>query len=124
MLQYYLLTYLLNPWCRVLLEKLTGMQLVKIFPAFHGTRKFITALTSARHVSLSWANPNQSIYPHHTSCRSIIILFTHLLLGLPIGLLSSSFPHQDPIHTPLLTNTRYMPSSSHSSRFYHPQNIG
>jgi len=32
-----LLTYLLTPWCRVLLEKLTGLQLVKKFPAFHGT---------------------------------------------------------------------------------------
>ena len=38
--------------------------------------------------------------------------------------LSLRFPHQDPIHTPLLTNTRHMPSPSHSSRFYHPQNIG
>ena len=26
--------YLLTPWCRVLLEKLTGLQLVKKFPAF------------------------------------------------------------------------------------------
>jgi len=33
----YLLTYLLTPWCRVLLEKLAGFQLVKKFPAFHGT---------------------------------------------------------------------------------------
>ena len=38
--------YLLTPWCRVLLEKLTGLQLVKKFPAFHGTRRFITAFTS------------------------------------------------------------------------------
>jgi len=37
-----ILTYLITPWCRVLLEKLTGLQLVKKFPAFHGTRKFIT----------------------------------------------------------------------------------
>ena len=29
--------YLLTPWCRVLLEKLTGLQLVKKFPAFYGT---------------------------------------------------------------------------------------
>ena len=57
----YLLTYLLTPWCRVLLEKLTGLQLVKKFPAFHGTRRFITALTSVRHLSLSWASPIQSI---------------------------------------------------------------
>ena len=49
----FLLTYLLTPWCRVLLEKLTGLQLVKKFPAFHGTRRFITALTNVRHLSLS-----------------------------------------------------------------------
>jgi hypothetical protein len=30
----YLLTYLLTPWSRVLLEKLTGLQLVKKFPHF------------------------------------------------------------------------------------------
>ena len=56
-----LFTYLLTPWCRVLLEKLTGLQLVKKFPTFHGTRKFITALTTVRHLSLSWASPIQSI---------------------------------------------------------------
>jgi hypothetical protein len=30
-------TYLLTPWSRVPLEKLTGLQLVKKFPAFYGT---------------------------------------------------------------------------------------
>ena len=80
-------TNLLTPWCRVLLEKLTGLQLVKEFPAFHWTRKFITALTSVRHLSLSWASPIQSIYPHPTSWRSILISFTHLRLGEPSGLL-------------------------------------
>ena len=58
--------YLLTPRCRVL-ENLTGLQPVKKFPAFHGTRRFITALTSVRHPSLSWASPIQSIYPHPTS---------------------------------------------------------
>ena len=38
--------------------------------------------------------------------------------------LSLRFPHQDPIRPPLLTHTRHMPSPSHSSRFYHPHNIG
>ena len=38
--------------------------------------------------------------------------------------LSLRFPHQDPIHSPLLTHTRHMPSPSHSSRFYHPHNFG
>jgi len=49
----YLLTYLLTPWSRVLPEKLTGFQLVKKFPAFYGTRMFITAFTSARHLPIS-----------------------------------------------------------------------
>ena len=49
----YLLTYLLTPWCTVLLEKLTGLQLVKKFPTYYGTRRFITAFTSSLHLSLS-----------------------------------------------------------------------
>ena len=100
-LRTYLLTYLLTPWCRVLLEKLTGLQLVKKFPAFYGTRMFITALTSVRHLSLSWASPIHSTYPHSTSWRSILIS-THLRLGLPSGLFPSGFP----------TKTLYAPLSS------------
>ena len=96
----YLLTYLLTPWCRVLLEKLTGLQLVKKFPALHRTRRFITALTSVRHLYLSWASPIQSIYPHPTSWRSILILSTHLRLRLPSGILSSGFPSKT-LYTPL-----------------------
>jgi hypothetical protein len=38
----YLFTYLL-----------TGLQLVKKFPTFYGTRSFITAFTTARHLFLS-----------------------------------------------------------------------
>jgi len=53
LLNYYLLTYLLTQWSRFLLEKLTGFQQVKKFPAFYGTLKFIIAVTSARHLSLS-----------------------------------------------------------------------
>ena len=44
--------HLLTPWSRVLLEKLTGYQLVK-FPTLYGTERFITAFTSACHLSLS-----------------------------------------------------------------------
>jgi hypothetical protein len=49
----YLRTYLRTPWRRVLLEKLTGSRLVKKFYAFYGSRRFFTAFTSARHLSLS-----------------------------------------------------------------------
>ena len=88
----HLLTSLLTSRCRVLLEKLTGLQLVKKFPAFHVTRRFITALTSVRHLSLSWASPIQSTYTHPISWRSILILSTHLRLDLPSGLLPSGLP--------------------------------
>ena len=103
-------TYLLTPWCRDLLEKLTGLQLVKKFPAFHETRRFITALTSVRHLSLSWASPIQSIYPHSTSSRSILILSTHLRLGLPSGIFPSGFP----------TKTLYTPSPHLYAPHAHP----
>ena len=43
---------LLTPWSRVLLEKLTSFQPVKKFPTFYGTRRFITAFTSTRHLPL------------------------------------------------------------------------
>ena len=40
-------------WSRVLPEKLTVPWLVKKLPAFYGTRRFITAFTTACHLSLS-----------------------------------------------------------------------
>ena len=75
--------YLLTPRSRVLLEKLTGFQLVKKFPTFHGTRRFITALTSVRLQALSWARSIKLLPPRPTSWRSILIVYSHLHLGLP-----------------------------------------
>ena len=73
-LRTYLRTYLFTPWSKVLLEKLAGSQLVKKFPAFYGTRKFITAYTSVCHLSLSQASSIQSMPSHPTSWRSILIV--------------------------------------------------
>jgi len=109
---------LLTPWCRVLLEKLTGLQLVKKFPTFHRTRRFITALISVRHLSVSWARPIQSIYPHPTSWRSILTLSTHLCLGLPMMIIIIKIMiiwnglWCFPIHTHTHTHTHTHPSSS------------
>jgi len=47
------ITYLLTPWSRILLEKLTGSAASQEIPRIFGTRKFITVLTSARHLSLT-----------------------------------------------------------------------
>ena len=57
-------TYLLTLWSRVLLEKLTGFQVVKKFSAFYRTRMFITAFTIARHLSLSGASSIRSTPLH------------------------------------------------------------
>jgi hypothetical protein len=43
----------ITPWSRGILEKLRVSQLVKKFPTFYGTQRFITAFTRARHLSLS-----------------------------------------------------------------------
>jgi len=101
----YLHTYLLTPWSTVLLQKPTGFQLVKKFPAFCGTRMFITTFTSAHHLSLSSAVSIQSIPPHPTSCRSILLLSSHLRHGLPNGLLPSDYLNRT-LYTLLLSPIR------------------
>jgi hypothetical protein len=111
----HLLIYLLTAWCRVLLEKLTGLQLVKKFPALYGTRRFIAAFTSFRHPSLSWASPIQSTCPQPTSWRSILILSTHLRLGLPSGLFPYGFPTRT-LYDPLTGRELRLPRAAEEKR--------
>jgi hypothetical protein len=85
-------TYLLTPWSRVLIEKLTGFAASQEIPCIYGTRKFITLLTSARHLFLSWARSIHYPQPPPSSWRSLLILYYHLRLGLPSGLVPSGFP--------------------------------
>ena len=80
-----LITYLLTPWSRVLFEKLTGSAANQEIPHIFGTRRFLTVPISARHLSLSWANSMESPKLPPTSWRSILILSSHLRLGLPNG---------------------------------------
>jgi hypothetical protein len=103
-------TYLLTPLSRVL-DKLTGFQLVKKFPAFYGTRRFITSFASARHLSLSWASLIKSIPSHPTSWRSIFILSS--TTGSSKWSLSLRLPHQSPVYASCHPHTRYMPRPSH-----------
>jgi hypothetical protein len=64
---------------------------------------FITAFTSARHLSLSWSSSIQSIPSHPTSWRFILILFFHLCLVLTSGLFTSGFPTKT-LYTPQLSS--------------------
>jgi hypothetical protein len=100
---FYNIFSLTHSWTWALLEKLPIVQLLKNFPAYYGTRRFITVFTRALHWSLFWARSIQSILSHSISLRSILILSTHLLHVLPSGIFPSGIP----------TNLLYAFLSSH-----------
>jgi len=66
----------LATWSRVL-EKLIITQPIKKFPAFYGTKRFITVFTRVRHWFLSWARWIESTLPHHICLSSILILSSY-----------------------------------------------
>jgi hypothetical protein len=95
---YYFTDNLIDPihhshtWSWALLEKLPIVQPLRNFSAFYGTRRFIAVFTRALHWSLFWARSIQSIPSHPISLRYILILSTHLRLGLPSGLFLCGIP--------------------------------
>jgi len=78
--------YKLITWSRTLFEKLRVAQLLKKLPVFYGSRRFNTVFTRVRHETLSWATCSQSTPSHLTSLKSILILSSHISLGLPSAL--------------------------------------
>lgn len=78
-------------WNRVLLVMLTVPQLIKKFPKFCATWRFITVFTWTSHLSLSWVRSVQSMSPCPISWRSILITSSHLYQGLLSGVFSLVF---------------------------------
>jgi hypothetical protein len=87
--------YFLTPFCRILFEKLIVTQVVKKISYFlYGTRRFITVFTKARYWTLSRASQIQFASSIPISLRPILMLSSHLRLGLPSGLLPSGLPNK------------------------------
>ena len=58
----------------------------------YGTRRFNVVLKRAPQQCLSWADSTQFLVFIPISLRSILILSSHLPLGLPKGIFPVSFP--------------------------------
>ena len=89
------------------------------------TRRFIAAFTSARPLSLSWARSIESTPPTSHFLKIHLNIILPSMSGYHKWSLTLRFPHQNPVYaSPSPPPTCYMPRPSHSSRFYHPHNIG
>ena len=76
------LSYLLTPWSRVLLKKLTVSHLVKKFPTFYGTCRFISRITSARPPPVPI--PSQ-INPVHVPPSQFLMIYLNIILLFPLS---------------------------------------
>jgi hypothetical protein len=87
------------------------VQLLKNFPAFYGTRRFITVFIRALHWSLSWARSIQSIPSHISKIHFNIVYppapWSSKVISFHLTLLPISYIH---ISSPL---SCYMPCPSH-----------
>jgi hypothetical protein len=113
---------LTHSWNWALLEKLPIVQLLKNFPAFYGTRTFITVFTRALHWSLSWARSIQSIPYHPIPSYLSKNHFNIVHLPMPWSSqwsLSFWLSQQYPICISLLPHSCYMPCSSHPPWLHH-----
>ena len=110
----------IRPGNRILPVKITGSQLVKNFPAFYGTRRFIAAFKRARHLSLSWTRPIQSIPLIPLLIDALKHYFSIYALVFKVV---SGFSKKNPICSYPVSHMCHMPRANHCSCFDHSNNI-
>ena len=81
-------------------------------PAFHGTQRFITAFTTARHLSLSWAKPFQFMSPSH-----FLEISFNIILQSTLGLSNCLFQVSPPKPCVHLSCLPYVPHAQLTSLF-------
>ena len=117
-------SYLLTPCSRVLLEKLTGFQPVKKIPHILWNQEGSLPYSQVP-ATCPYPIPLDPVHTHTSYFLKIHLNITHpSMFGSPKLSLSFRLPHQNSVYASPLPHTRYMPRPSHSSRFYHPDNIG
>jgi hypothetical protein len=111
-------TYLLTSWSSVLLQKITGSQLIKKFPAFYereGSLLIYKCPPSLPILSL--------INPVHAPPSHFLMIHLNIILPSKPGSSKWSLPSKPCMHLSS-PHMCYIPHPSHSSQFHHPNNIG
>ena len=90
-----------------------------MFLAFYRNRRFITVFKTDNYFFLSLTASSQFTSGHLIPWSSILILYSHLCLGVWWGFFPSGFPTKT-LYTPL-PHTCQMLYPSHSSWFDHPK---